>query len=255
MRKRIIAESGGSKTSWCFENQQDNYTFVEGPSLHPRYWDELGNRIPAAIKELDFSSYDLFFYGAGCFRAEKRKELQVLLSGIGFLNAEVKGDVDAAVAVTLGHHTGWVAILGSGSVLCRVEKGTITELLGGNGEVDDFGSGFHFGRLIQQKLANGDLFLPEGLEKERIKRAQTKEAFLDLSKQISKDISAQIHRENLEMWLNEFVLNSVPPGAEIHFVGSYAYFHKEIIGQVLRQSGYHLGKCIAKPIEQLCPKK
>lgn len=251
MKLKILAESGGSKTSWCVENEGLNFDCMEGLSLHPKYWDDLENRLPAAVLGLIKEKYELLFYGAGCFQKNKQEELQQKFQHLGFSTVRIKGDVDAAAQACLGKKSGWVAILGSGSVLCRVEEGEVVELFGGNGEIDDFGSGYRFGRLLQAAISNNERKLSSKEQEERVKIATTKEEYLELSAIVDSSETFEIHLRNVGAFIEKLVLPNIKKSQTLHFVGSYAYFHRPVVEQCLGMHAIIPGKFVAKPIEEL----
>lgn len=251
MERKIIAESGGSKTSWCIENQDGSYDCFEGSSLHPIYWDELEKRLPPVILEHKSRSTSLHFFGAGCFQPERQKELKSLFAGLGFPKIHVKGDVEAAALACLYQQNGWVCILGSGSVLCKVNQGSVIDIYGGHGEMDDFGSGYRFGRMLQEAFRSKELDFLLSKEYPTILEAETKEEFLALSKEVPFELSENIHRKNLELFVTNLTDKLLSKGETLHFVGGYAYFHQKLIEELLQNRDYQAGKFIVKPIEQL----
>ena len=143
--KIILAESGGTKTDWWVYHDGVVVAKYLTGSFHPAHLE--GKDVADVLQlipELDDSTAQLKIYSAGCFREENKQILRDKLSAVR-ANVEVKSDIDAAIEAT-GYESGWVAILGTGSVLIHFDKSNV-QLYGGLGwETGDEGSGFYFGK-------------------------------------------------------------------------------------------------------------
>src|SRR3990167_9712158 len=84
--KYIIADSGGSNTSWAFCNNNTVVKLLETRSMHPKFlhsWTE--NDWRSLKKKLgDDLSGRLFFYGAGCSQPAVQTTMVERLVRFGF---------------------------------------------------------------------------------------------------------------------------------------------------------------------------
>ena len=69
---------------------------------------------------------------------------------------------------------------------------------------------------------------------------------------IQKEIN-EIHSENIELFLNKY-LPQDSAFKEISFVGSYAFYHQELLKIALEKVGWRSKQIIRKPIEKLVEK-
>lgn len=156
----LIAESGGTKTDWVLIAANKVITSFTTSSFHPRSIDE-------SIKEESFLSFlstfnvkntSLHFYGAGCHNEINASNVAQKLNQLNFQSVHVKSDLVAAALASYQGEPGWVAIMGTGSVLCYFDGERITQLKGGLGYLlGDEGSGFYFGKLLLEAYLNNSL--------------------------------------------------------------------------------------------------
>lgn len=268
MKKNLlIGESGGSKTDWALISASGSVTKTTSESLHPKNWETFDwNRLSDVFAQMKIipEETSLFFYGAGCNSPEKSEELHHLFSPFHFQNKEIKGDLTAAGLATLGNENGFVSILGSGSVCIHFENQAVRKFYGGFGrDKGDEGGGYFFGKMVlddffMKKLSS----LQESIllsccsqqEKNQLKNGEFSEALaLQLPFQLSNHLFEFLsyHEQNFQLFFQLYVLPNVPENSIIHFVGSYAYFHEEIVKKVCHAEGYVPGKIIARPIDAL----
>ena len=243
----ILAESGGNKTSWYIHPfGQEPFKF-EGPSLHPLHWEEnIDLRIPREIRRLDLGSFDLYFYGSGCFREGNQNIFRQKIQHLKFKSSSVYGDIEAAALATLYNVDGWFAILGSGSVVCQYNGSSITKIIGGSGITDDYGSGRRFGRLIQEQLECMDSMI-ESKYSLRLKEIEE----IQFSKRMDFEDVVDFHKSNLQSFVNKLLMPVVPSGTSISIVGGYGFFLQNELKVILENAGYKLGVCIEQPIDHL----
>ena len=99
--------------------------------------------------------YDLevHFFGAGCLREENQLKMLAAFEQLGMRNVSVKSDILAGYLATSDQESGFVAIVGTGSVIGRIENREVSEIYGGLGYLNgDEGSGYYFGKLIIEKI-------------------------------------------------------------------------------------------------------
>lgn len=266
-RQILIGESGGSKTDWVLlENEEVKWKFSSG-SLHPNNWkkdifDILFSEF--RNKKVDFQHTKLLIFGAGCNGAKKAEVLKNYFKLFGFKELEISGDLRAAGIATYGDLSGFVAILGSGSVLVDFQQGRVSKFFGGFGrELGDEGAGFYFGKLVLEAYSRKEL---EPIQSSILKSVLTfQEASslnrneisdklcLELSKKLGENLMEfqNFHFQNIDLFYTKYVEMNVSKGETLSFVGSYAYYHQEIIKSYFRAKGIELGRFIARPMDNI----
>ncbi len=263
MKELLIADSGGTQTDWCFIDHLGRRQWFSTESYHPSNWNK------DFIKQMkddwrvrrEMMNAELFFYGAGCFSNESASQMKKNLESCGFLVGTILSDVHGAGIAAYGRNNGWVAILGTGSVLVEWKDGEINKLIGGKGHiVGDEGSGFFFGKLVYQAYRKGNLsteqeeqFL-EKVTREDLKMMEddmtSKYALASLSKLLSDDeLFAVFHEQNIlqfyESHLKDMGVN------KLSLVGSYAFHQRRLIEEVLSKNGIFIHEIIRQPIERM----
>lgn len=264
----LIADSGGTKTDWCLITADHCY-FFSTESYHPNtlsspsklelipFWKDLTQKLAVSCH----------FYGAGCSTEENQTKIKNhFTSEANFIQFDVASDLVAAGIALLVKEEGYVGILGTGSVLTYYKNTQIAEIIGGFGYLlGDEGSGYYFGKLVLQKYLNNELSeaLTSLLETQYgnrssiLKNCYSKEGKTFISGiqihsesvKIEFEIN-QIHLENIELFLTTYLPKETAK-KEISFVGSYAYYQKEILKTTLEKLGWKLRNVIQKPIEEL----
>jgi hypothetical protein len=264
----IIADSGGTKTDWCFFIENDDKTkqkiFHITESYHPNYIDE--NFILHQIdfwKKYDIRTCKLFFYGSGCLLKENKEKTKNLFQKLGFKNILVESDI-LAVSLSLEKECEIKGICGTGSVLFKHNSfNNNFEFYGGLGwKLGDEGSGFYFGKLLVEKINFYKKKYPEILNiledyyslqylKNIINKIESKKIFSSLSL-IFKDYAehpfiSAIHIENIQLFLKKYVNNI----SSISLVGSYAYNLKIYFEAACKTRKIELIEVIERPIFKL----
>jgi glucosamine kinase len=261
----IIAESGGSKTDWRIKTNNQIFGF-QTINFHPNTLREEQKEIITKLAKVIPNNSSLYFYGSGCLQIENQTKIKSFFESCSFSTLEVYSDLVAAGISIWGKNTGYFGILGTGSVLAHYKKNEITELTGGYGYLlGDEGSGYFFGKLaIQYYLnANGSnefnsLFESKYGDKKSIFSKVYNEKGKEFISQIqlkgntdalNSEIN-QLHRENITLFIETY-LKKNPAIKEIGFIGSYAFYHEEILKKLLHENGIILKKVIQKPIDLL----
>lgn len=257
--KYIIADSGGSSTNWGIVLTTNEVVFIQTDSLHPKYALSADFSTAALRSQFQEMSVPLFFYGAGCSTELVQKQMQGLLMQMGFSEVQVFPDTLAACRALYGNKRGWVAILGTGSVLVQYDGSRIARRVGGYGSlIGDEGSGFYFGKLLVQYLLRREEWKKEWIElfhsRERI---LSKLATSDAQKWIS-GLGAEtakidfrfLHEENASLFVKEYCL-PIPELKQISFIGTYGFAQKTIFTQVFEDQSIIVERGIASPIADL----
>lgn len=264
MNAILVADSGGTKTDWCFVDSSGKKEFFTTESYHPINWSESFEQSIHRYWENRNSekSANLIFFSAGCLKNEKADELLEIMKRVGFLNVKVRSDLHAAGLASLGSKNGVVAILGTGSVMFDWENCEVENVIGGKGhEQGDEGSGFYFGKLVYQAyqanaLSQGQRRIIEGtLDLDRIKNqielGDTKYILAEIAfslKEHHREFS-RFHKTNVELFLDKHMVGN--NSKEIYLVGSYVYFHASYFTEVFSKKGIIIKGIIHKPITSL----
>lgn len=271
----LIADGGSTKADWILlDNQGEVVLKTRTEGLNPAVFP--GELLKARVEgNEDFQFHkekitDIYFYGAGCGTKKPTALLKSILESF-FMNAqvEVKEDTYAATyAVTT--EPGIVCILGTGSNSSYFNGKDVINSVPSLGYIlMDEASGNYFGkRLIR------DYFY-----KRMPKRSAKK--FADQFDVDADVIKRNIYKENnpntylahfaefifrnernkyadkvLEKGINVFFKTRVLAYSEVkdvpvHFVGSIAFFAKDIIEKVAKKYNVKLGNIVRRPIDGL----
>lgn len=270
----LIADSGSTKTSWCFYQQEKPKEFFYTGGINPFFCttndivDELGNDLLPKIKN---RVKEVHFYGAGVVNDEKagtiKNALQKLFPGV---TASVQSDLLAAAHSTLGTNDGIACILGTGSNSCQYNGKEITAHIPPLGFIlGDEGSGAVLGRKLvgdylkkimpvylaskfQQKyLLQYPDFLSNVYKKEKPNK------FLAGFVPFLKENIGSTYCENLVVTaFEEFFTRNIEqyPGYRnqtICFAGSVAYYFQEQIKKVFTKKNLTPGTIIKEPLLNL----
>lgn len=261
---RLIADSGGTKTDWCFVDSSNNKKFFTTESYHPSNWNEAfwARFNNFWKKQSNYFNCDLEFYGAGLLNEARADELQTFFQEVGFSEVIVKSDLFAAGRALNVSELSTVAILGTGSVLFKFDGENIHGIIGGKGhEIGDEGSGYYFGKLVYEAYERElltesqlELFINK-IDILVLERSlKTKESKYELSNvaYLLRDNRTEFyhfHKQNCCAFY--YMHSSGIQNNKISFVGSYAFHFQGIIRQVLSGFGVEVEKVIEKPIRLL----
>ena len=263
----LIADSGGTKTDWCFVDILGNTNYFTTASYHPNLmsdeWIEANESFwkkYSIIKDLE-----VHFYGSGCLKEPNRTKVKLVFEKWGFKDVQVESDILAAARACFGKEDGWIGILGTGSVLAEIENHRIKNVYGGLGPlIGDEGSGFYFGKLLIDNYLK-DKFSLETIRE--IESTMITEGFMSLdsnapaNKEFIASLSGlfsgslnleiqQLHLENISCFIEKYFPANIV-NKTICFVGSYAHYNQRIIKELLLKRHLNLGVVITKPIELL----
>lgn len=263
----LVADSGGTKTDWCLITNETFYYF-ETLSYHP-------TNLPSEDYLYEFwkniteeNRITVNFFGAGCSNSIQKHQLKSYFNRYNWLSFEVDSDLIAAGIALWNNASGYIGILGTGSVSAFYSNKQILSIQGGLGYIlGDEGSGFYFGKILIQKLLNNELSgsLSTALHstlgnrgeilskiysekgKKFISSIQTNEFIT--KEELIQEIS-MIHRENIRLFI-QTSLPAITKETSISFVGSYAFYNSILLEEELQSYKWKLEKVIQKPIQGL----
>lgn len=256
--KYIIADSGGSSTNWAIVLQNNEVRFVQTAGLHPKY--ALSADFPVSGLQEQFQDLHvpLYFYGAGCASETVRQQMTGFLMQLGFSSVEVYPDTLAACRALCGNHSGWVAILGTGSILVHYDGKHITERIGGYGSlVGDEGSGFYFGKLlVRHLLAEKEwnpgwkaVFVSPDFLLSKLAAPDALQWIASLGKVVAGMDFSCLHRKNAELFVETYCVDL--QATEISVTGTYGYEQQAVFSEVFERHSIRLKKAVSAPIEDL----
>lgn len=260
----MVVDSGGTGTQWgCVMNGELVYV-INSTSLHPKFQSDW--YVSDVKKELIDNGISfllpLYFYGAGCGNPEAIRITKDYLLKEDFNVAAIQTDALGACRAVCDETDGYVAILGTGSILLDYSNGKIGNRYGGFGSMlGDEGSGFYFGKLLIQSWLKNDERLnvnKEALEKvlgsketimSRINQPDFNRWLAQLAKNVPSDLVEHLHRTNSQAFLDAY-LPKMENGT-LNIIGSYGFNMQHIIASELEKRNWKLGNCYASPMDGL----
>lgn len=266
-RAKLIADSGGTKTDWVLIDELNNCHYFTTDSYHPMYlspeWIEEKRHF--WIEYTQKYELEVRFFCAGCLRVENQVKMLAAFEQWGMNNVSVKSDILAAYLATSDQESGFVAIVGTGSVIGRIENREVTEIYGGLGYLKgDEGSGYYYGKLIIEKIL-ADHF-SEQTEKQLIEILGDKEFLKEkigvnpdktfvanisfLLKDAQNDEIIEVHRENARAFIDMYLPKTIE-NKTIGIVGSYGFYQGRLYTEIFQKQGWKVVKMVEKPIREL----
>lgn len=272
----LVADSGSTKCDWILIDSQSNQHKTNSMGFNPFFHD--ADLVYSKLMENElFIEYrnrvsKVYFYGAGCSSEARNRIITNGLKRV-FSSAEtvlVDHDLKGAALSTSQGDTGISCILGTGSNSCYFDGTQVIEKVPALGYVlGDEGSGSYFGKILLSEwlyhrmpaeLAE-DFEKEYNLTKEGIFEAVHHKAdpnvyLASFSPFISKHLDHRYFREMVYDGLDKFVnihvlcydnYKDVP----VHFVGSIAYYFKEVLQKVAIKYSFTVGKIEKRPVEPL----
>lgn len=278
----LIADSGSTKTHWCLKTKSGQKSDFLTEGINPFHQSEEAIRhiltevlLPQLAKYLWVGPIEkIYFYGAGC-TPEKCVVMKAILEDVfRKAEAEVHSDMVGAAIGVLGREKGVACILGTGSNSCLWDGKAIVKNVPSLGYIlGDEGSGAVLGRTLAGDALKGllgeemkETFLSEtGVTQaeiiERVYRQPMANRFLA---GLSKFCAAHRGNEAIEALLrrhfaafrdrvvaqyyNDERLIANGEGLTVSFVGSIAWYYRDVLEEVLAEKGYRVGKIVQEPM-------
>jgi N-acetylglucosamine kinase-like BadF-type ATPase len=272
---KLIADCGSTKINWCLiENGEVvKQIFTSGMNAVMLSQQEITERIATELMPQlsDYVVHSVYFYGAGCISdAVCSNVANAIRNNIKDAAVEVYTDLLAAARALLGNKPGIACILGTGSNSCYFDGTNIVENVSPLGYIlGDEGSGAVLGkRLIGDVLKKQ---LPQELcEKfmtqynldpitiiQRVYREPQANRFLALvSPFLLQNIDEPaIHTLVLDSFVLFFKRNVMlypnHKNHKVNFVGSIAYYYKDLLAEAAAQCGCTIGTVLKSPMQGL----
>ena len=272
----LVADSGSTKCDWILIDDQNIHHKTHSMGFNPFFHD--GDLVFKKLMENDlFQTFRnkidaVYFYGAGCSSKERNTIIEGGLRRV-FEHASfilVDHDLKGAALATSKGDKGITCIIGTGSNSCYFDGEEVHEKVPALGYVlGDEASGAYFGKILlsdwlyhrmPEDLYNA--FETEyNLTKEGIFEATyiLPDANVYLASFMhffSKNAEHPYLKDILFKGLYRFVeihvlcydnYREVP----VHFVGSVAYYFKDILEEVAKKHSFTVGKIEKRPVEPL----
>lgn len=268
-----IADSGSSKTDWVFISGSET-TAIETLGINPFFQEtqQIVEGLEAAIpKKFRKNTEKIFFYGAGCIKGKTDKTVaDALISVFAKAKVEVEDDMTGAAKGLLGNKKGIACILGTGANSCYYNGKEITDKVPTLGFIlGDEGSGAHLGKLFLND------YFKRAIPTELMNKIDN-ELKLDMAEVLNSvykkeypsrylaGFSKFIHQHKDHAYLHKLIKQSFThfffknieryenyQNTTVNFVGSIAFYYKDILQEVAFERNIKVGQLIHKPIEGL----
>lgn len=271
----LIADSGSTKTDWRLVEHGEVFQQIFTKGTNPFFQSEreIGNEITTTLlPQLQACELDaVYFYGAGCVFPDKIETVcRAILRHLHVKGkVEVNTDMLAAARSLCGHRAGIACIMGTGSNSCYYDGEKIVQNVSPLGFIlGDEGSGACLGKMLVGDILKNQM-TPELKEKffqqfnltpadiiDRVYRKPFPNRFLaSLSPFLAQNLSEPcVHNlvlNSFKSFLKRNVMQYDYPNHEVHFIGSVAYYYKDVLAQAADKMGIRLGTILKSPMEGL----
>ena len=263
----LIIDSGGTKSDWVLLNGSSMIAQFTTEGMNPVRGD-----IDQVLSTVSFSEYpdiaEVHFYGAGCSSESLCKKVSTAFSSkLPDSVIRIETDLLAAARALCQDQPGIIGILGTGSSICRYDRGLITDNVPSGGYlIGDEGSGFCIGQAIIRLHLRGNLsseerqFVQElhtgtDLLTHLYSHGQPNALIASFSKSLSRFSS--LRRQEIlkplfcKMIEKRLIPLNVQSSDKIYFVGSIAFHYQKELQDALNSFNLQVEKIASSPIEGL----
>lgn len=272
----LVADCGSTKIDWCLLNngKVEKQVFTLGMNAVMLTEEEMRTRLAdeLAPEMAGYPIEEVYFYGAGCISPEVcgnvARAIQANIPDTKIV--EVHTDLLAAARALCGRTPGIACIMGTGSNSCYYDGEKICDNVSPLGYIlGDEGSGAVLGKLLIGDVLKNQLpkdlcekFLQQyELDRMTIIRRVYKEPqgnrFLaSITPFLIQNIDRpEIHALVLNSFKAFFVRNIQQyknySELSVNFIGSIAYYYREVLEEAASQCGCTVGSIIKSPMEGL----
>ena len=259
----LIADSGGTSTNWVYGDDEKITGRFQTASLHPRNLECFPAEDVERLRKLntDFHFGSFHFYGAGMSNPENVAQISTFFrKEIGFSDLHVETDALAAGLACCGFDHGYVAILGTGSILVEMNDGKIANRVGGLGpQAGDEGSAYYFSKLLMEYLGEEEnwtvplkqLFGSKEDFQQKYNETTGASEMAKLAGLTAGMGLEELHAINFRKFIRTHLPDLNSHQKILNTVGSYGYYQKAILSNELARVGWELEQCLIDPIEAL----
>ncbi|MDR1981488.1 MAG: ATPase [Tannerellaceae bacterium] len=271
----LIADCGSTKATWCLADRGRCIQTVCTGGINPYFQseeeisegisNELFPRLEADRQDIEA----VYFYGAGCVYEKTEVVWHIIKRHTEAAVVEVHSDLLAAARGTCGESSGLVCVLGTGSNACFYDGQRIIQHVPSLGFIlGDEGGGAVLGKLLVSDLLK-DMMGGELKEKflkqfnltpaqiiDRVYRQPFPNRFLaSLSPFLYQNLHEPAIRSLVLNSIKSFILRNLMKydyrSYRANFVGSTAYYYKEILLEAAVETGIRIGTVCRSPMEGL----
>ena len=270
---QLIADSGSTKASWRAIHDDGSVVEMETEGINPVFMK--GEQIERILNEqivpvIGRDVESISFYSAGAVGGEASAKLERCFGRV-FRDARLEcvSDVLGAARALCGHKPGIACILGTGSNSCFYDgEGIAQNVRAGGFILGDEASGAYLGKRLISDFIKG--LLPPPIEKElvrrydldymkivqRVYREEMPSRFLASFSPFIAEFKNHPHIANLlkssfEEFLRRNIIHYDYKKYPVNFVGSVAYYYKDILEKAVNAAGMRVGIIIQRPIDGL----
>ena len=270
----LIADSGSTKTDWCYGTEISNCKIIQTEGINPFH--QSAEKIESIIcqgliPQLGFPlerCTAIYFYGAGCLPPKTESIIHVLQNNFPEADIAVDTDLLGAARALCKDNAGIACILGTGSNSCLYDGKQIIQNISPLGYIlGDEGSGAYLGKRFISDCLKGQLpeILRDGLQEkfnltipeilDKVYRQPQANRFLaSFTPYIYEHRRmTQVHAFLLDCF-GEFFRRNVlmyPQIFPVSFVGSIAWYFHEELEESAHSFNIPLGIFIKNPIDEL----
>lgn len=264
----LIADSGSTKTSWVFIDNEGRRQELETLGINPvRDTEEEIEKAVHPVRRVWRGDLSVFFYGAGCIPPYSDVVRGVLERCFPQAETHVESDLLGAAHALCQGEEGIACILGTGSNSCLYDGEGIVQNVSPLGWIlGDEGSGAVLGRLLVGNVLKSQFSpaLCQAFEEEtgltradiinKVYRQPLPNRFLaSLVPFLGRHREeAEIHSfliDELRRFLRRNVAQYRRPDLPVSFVGGIAHSYADELREALRLEGMTLGRILKRPID------
>jgi len=272
----VIADSGTTKTTWQFVDKDGFNQRFNTIGFNPYYQDTdniYNNIVTGLIPNMDLSRplTHIYFYGAGCEELEKREQIAIALrKAFPKTDVWVNHDLLAAARALFGNQPGLACISGTGANTCLYDGKDITKNIQSLGLfLGDEGCGGYKGKLLIRAYIRESLPSHLRLKFEEEYTERTAEimdnvylkdfpsrylaSFMPfIVKNLADPFMKDLVKQSFKDMFDNFIVRY--PGYKelpIGFIGSTAYYTKDVLDEVAHSYGVSISKIIRNPMDSL----
>lgn len=273
----LIADSGGTKVEWCLLDRKGevqrlvtigmNALMVSVQEMTRR----ISMEVAAPLGKLKNEVREIFFYGAGCVSPSVCEGVKRALSA-NFSNAaeiNVTSDLLATARALCGDEPGIACILGTGSNSCYYDGEKISRNVSALGYIlGDEGSGAYLGKILVSDVLKEQL--PPDVREMFLKKHPI--TAVEVIQRVYREPGAQSYLASFTPFLKEhldhpaihklvfdafcaFFRRNVSvygmPELPVNFVGSIAYYYKDVLTEAAEHCNFKIGRVIKTPVDRL----
>lgn len=263
--EKLILDSGGTRTDCCILFDDNSNEFFSVQSYHPVQFSEsfFKEMTHFWIEKLNDTT-EIYFYGAGCSIPFNQQRLIEHFQSITSGKISVESDIYGACKTIFNQNRGFLCIMGTGSVAVEYDGEEIVEQFGGLGYLlGDEGSGYAVGKKliisILRKEVPKDIVSTWPLELQdksyllmQVYGEKGKQFISSFTQQLPKSAYLnELHFFNIAEFFDSFKHRLMDSKLQVTIVGSYGYFHSELITKWFLTNNLAKPKFIQYPIQAM----